>query len=69
MVQQGLDGEQTGFREELWGRPVDHIRAEDEKTVMERTGMLIPSPKATCQSMNLISFDPAGTFRFADCIF
>ncbi|MDD3186795.1 MAG: recombinase family protein, partial [Anaerostipes sp.] len=30
---QGLDGEQTEFREELWGGLVDHIRAENEKTV------------------------------------
>ena len=29
----GLDGEQTEFREELWGGLVDHIRAEGEKTV------------------------------------
>lgn len=30
---QGLTGEQKEFREELWGGLVDHIRAEDEKTV------------------------------------
>ena len=30
---QGLDGEQTEFREELWGGMVDHIKAENEKTV------------------------------------
>ncbi|MDD3220317.1 MAG: hypothetical protein PHC41_14145 [Lachnospiraceae bacterium] len=30
---QELDGEQTEFREELWGGLVDHIRAENEKTV------------------------------------
>ncbi|MDD3186585.1 MAG: hypothetical protein PHT76_14945 [Anaerostipes sp.] len=29
----GLDGEQTEFREELWGGLIDHIRAENEKTV------------------------------------
>ncbi len=29
---QGLDGEQTEFREELWGGLVDHIRADNEKT-------------------------------------
>ncbi|MDD3219523.1 MAG: hypothetical protein PHC41_07365 [Lachnospiraceae bacterium] len=30
---QGLDEEQTEFREELWGGLVDHIRVENEKTV------------------------------------
>ena len=30
---QGLDEEQTEFREELWGGLVDYIKAENEKTV------------------------------------
>ena len=39
---------------------------EKKKQIEQANKMLIPAPKATCQSMNLISFDPAGTFRFAD---
>ena len=39
---------------------------EKKKQIEQANKMLIPVPKATSQSMNLISFDPAGTFRFAD---
>lgn len=39
---------------------------EKKKQIEQANKMLIPVPKATSQSMNLISFDPTGTFRFAD---
>lgn len=46
----------------------EKARAEKEKKkqIEKANRMLIPVPKPTQASMNLMSFDPIGTFRFAD---
>ena len=53
-------GERAIMREEK------RALTEKRKRIEEANKMLIPVPKATQQSLNLISFDPSGTFRFSE---
>lgn len=39
---------------------------EQKKKNKEANKMLIPAPKRTVKSLNLLNFDPAGTFHFSD---
>lgn len=49
-------------------REEKRLKKEKEKRIREANRMLIPVPKITVASMKLLSFDPAGTFRFErDC--
>lgn len=45
-------------------REEKHALKEKQKRIEEANKMLIPVPKATKESLGLISFDPSGTFRF-----
>lgn len=47
-------------------REEKHALKEKRKSIEEANKMLIPVPKATQQSLSLISFDPSGTFRFTE---
>lgn len=39
---------------------------EKKKQIEQANRMLIPVPKATANSLRIVSFDPTGVFRFAD---
>lgn len=45
-------------------REEKRLQKEKERRIREANRMLIPVPKNTTSSMKLLSFDPAGTFRF-----